>query len=242
MNLPQTSLEGILLLNKPKGCTAFSLVSLLRRRLGIKKIGHSGTLDPFATGVMVMLIGRNFTRQSDQFLCQDKEYHAEVYLGISTDTYDCDGKIVSQSESIPTLEEIQKAIAHFQGEIFQTPPMYSAKKQNGKKLYELARQGKTVERLPVKIRLATTFESYAYPYLSLKVSCSKGTYIRSIAHDLGQLLGIGAHLSQLRRVRSGQFLIQDCLDVEKIKSTYTNEDLIRHLQQNENHPTPLRVS
>lgn len=227
--------EGILLLDKPKGCTAFSLVSLLRKKLGVKKIGHSGTLDPFATGVMVMLVGRNFTRQSDQFLCQDKEYHAEVFLGASTDTYDCDGKIVSQSDYIPTLEEIQKHLLKFQGEVLQVPPMFSAKKQNGQKLYELARKGKTVERQPVKVYLETILEHYAYPYLTLKVLCSKGTYIRSIAHDLGESLGTGGYLTQLRRVRSGNFHIENCLEVEKIKTAYTVEDLIRQLNQHENH-------
>ncbi len=232
-NLPQNSsdIEGVLLLDKPRGCTAFNLVARLRKVLGVKKIGHAGTLDPFATGVMVMLIGRNFTRLSDQFLCQDKEYEAEAYLGAATDTYDCEGQILSQCGRVPTLEEIQVALQSFQGEILQVPPMFSAKKQNGKKLYELARQGKTVERPPAKVFVQITLLSYAYPYLSLAVSCSKGTYIRSLAHDLGQLLGVGAHLSQLRRVRSGQFHLKDCLDGAPLKaSTYTLDDLKRHIQ------------
>ncbi|MBS4168835.1 tRNA pseudouridine(55) synthase TruB [Parachlamydia sp. AcF125] len=233
MNLPQNKpeVEGILLLDKPRGCTAFNLVARLRKVLGVKKIGHAGTLDPFATGVMVMLIGRNFTRLSDQFLSQDKEYEAEVYLGVSTDTYDCEGQILSQSERIPSLAEIQTALASFQGEILQIPPMFSAKKQNGKKLYELARQGKTIERPPVKVSVQISLLNYAYPYLSLSVSCSKGTYIRSLAHDLGMLLGIGAHLTQLRRVRSGRFHLKDCLDGVPLKaSTYTFEELKRHIQ------------
>jgi len=242
-NLPQnqTNIEGILLLDKPKGCTAFSLVALLRKHLGVKKIGHSGTLDPFATGVMVMLIGRNFTRLSDQFLTQSKEYWAEVHLGIATDTHDCDGTTTKQSERIPTLEEIHQALKQFDGEILQIPPMYSAKKQNGKKLYELARQGKTVERLPVKVEVSIKLESYQYPYLSLTVACSKGTYIRSIAHDLGEVLGVGAHLSQLRRTRSGDFPIQDCLDVNQLKSL-SHEEIKQHIYHHENHPSLLRVS
>jgi tRNA pseudouridine55 synthase len=242
-NLPQNpaNIEGILLLDKPKGCTAFSLVALLRKCLGVRKIGHSGTLDPFATGVMVMLVGRNFTRLSDQFLSQSKAYWAEVHLGIATDTYDCDGTVTEQSERVPTLAEIQQALKQFEGEILQVPPMYSAKKQNGKKLYELARQGKTVERLPVKVEVTITLENYQYPYLSFSVSCSKGTYIRSIAHDLGKVLGVGAHLSQLRRTRSGDFHIQNCLDVNQLKSL-SLEEIKQHIYRHENHPSLLRVS
>lgn len=206
------NVEGILLVDKPKGKTAFSLVACLRRILKVKKIGHAGTLDPFATGVMVMLIGKNYTRLSDQFLCEDKEYLAEVYLGVSTDTYDCDGVIQNRSDRIPSAQELEKAVEHFQGEIEQIPPMFSAKKINGKKLYELARKGKTVERAPVKVKLDTRLLNYAYPYATLAVTCSKGTYIRSIAHDLGLMLGCGAHLTNLKRTRSGQYCIEKCVD------------------------------
>lgn len=205
-------LEGILLVNKPQGRTSFSLIRSLRKLTGIKKIGHAGTLDPFATGVMVMLIGRDFTRLCDLLLCQDKKYIAEVNLGVSTDTYDCDGKVVARSKKVPELEQIEAAVQYFQGEIDQTPPMYSAKKVNGKKLYELARKGEEIERAPAKVRVETHILSYAYPFLTIMVECSKGTYIRSIAHELGQRLGCGAHLSQLQRTRSGQFRIEECID------------------------------
>ncbi len=204
--------EGVLLVNKPAGKTSFYLVHQLRKRLGIQKIGHAGTLDPFATGVMVMLVGRNYTRLSDQLLCNDKEYTAQVFLGKSTDTYDCDGIVQAESNDIPTLEDVKQALTHFQDEIFQTPPMFSAKKVGGQKLYHLARQGITIERKPVKISLTTTFLGYDYPYLELSIACSKGTYIRSIAHELGIILGCGAHLSSLKRVRSGKFLLKDCID------------------------------
>lgn len=212
MNEATLLLEGILLVDKPQGRTSFSLIRSLRRLTGIRKIGHAGTLDPFATGVMILLIGREYTRLSDTLLLQDKEYAAEVHLGVSTDTYDCDGKVVARSKKVPTLLQIESALEHFQGEIEQIPPMYSAKKIKGKKLYELARQGEEIERQPAIVRVKTTLLSYAYPYLSLKVSCSKGTYIRSIAHELGQRLGCGAHLSQLKRTRSGQFTIDACMD------------------------------
>lgn len=207
-----TLLEGILLVDKPQGCTSFSLIRSLRKLTGIRKIGHAGTLDPFATGVMVMLIGRAYTRLSDQLLFQDKEYLAEMNLGISTDTYDCDGKAVACSKKIPTLEQVMNAISDFQGEIDQVPPMFSAKKVGGKKLYELARKGEEIERAPAKVQVETTLISYDYPYLSIRVSCSKGTYIRSLAHEMGNRLGCGAHLSQLKRVRSGMFTIDKCLD------------------------------
>lgn len=205
-------IEGILLVNKPKGLTSFSLVSKLRRKLKVKKIGHAGTLDPFATGLMVMLIGRSYTKLSDQFLMNDKEYVAEVCLGISTDTFDNEGTVLQRSDLIPSIEEIHNALRQFQGEIEQIPPMYSAKKIKGKKLYTLARQGISIERQPVKIRVQTDFIDYNYPYLHLKISCSKGTYIRSIADDLGKMLTCGAHLSNLQRTRSGTFHLKDCLD------------------------------
>ena len=204
--------EGLLLVNKPEGRTSFSLIRSLRKLTGIKKIGHAGTLDPFATGVMVILLGREYTKLSDKLLTQDKEYTALVSLGVSTDTYDCDGKVVARSKKEPTLEEIELVIAKFQGEIEQIPPMFSAKKIAGKKLYEIARKGGTVERLPAKVKLTTELLSYDYPTLSLKVSCSKGTYIRSIAHEMGQLLGCGAHLTKLNRTRSGIFCLNECLD------------------------------
>ncbi len=207
-----SSVNGVLLVDKPRGRNSFALVAVLRRLLGVQKIGHTGTLDPFATGVMVMLIGRQFTRLSDKFLSADKEYIAEVRLGISTDTFDCDGKILSESTFIPSEEQVINAVSQFQGEIDQVPPMFSAKKQNGKKLYELARQGKTVERLPVRIRVETQLLSYQYPDIKLSISCSKGTYIRSIANDIGLLLTCGAHVTDLRRVRSGYFHLKDCYD------------------------------
>jgi tRNA pseudouridine55 synthase len=221
LNIPE-SLGGILLVDKPKGFSSFKLVQTLRRRLGIQKIGHAGTLDPFATGVMVMLIGRRYTRLSDQFLCNDKEYLAEICLGITTDTYDSEGVIIAQSSLIPTLEQVQQALALFQGEMEQVPPMYSAKKVQGKKLYELARKGIEIERKPVKITLTTQLLDYQYPKLELRIACSKGTYIRSIAYDLGLKLGCGAHLANLRRTRSGKFYLEDCISEAEMHSSSIN--------------------
>jgi len=207
-----TKPEGMLLVNKAAGTTSFRLVTLLRRRLGVQKIGHAGTLDPFATGVMVMLIGRRYTRLSQHFLQQDKEYVARIKLGITTDTYDCDGSIIEESAVIPTTNALKEASSHFQGTISQIPPMFSAKKVNGKKLYELARKGQEVERKPVEVVIKTDIVDYAYPFLDIKVNCSKGTYIRSIAHDMGILLGCGGHLTTLQRTRSGPYQLEECVD------------------------------
>ncbi len=204
--------EGIHLINKPVGKTSFSLVHALRKKTGIKKIGHAGTLDPFATGVMILLVGKAFTTKADSFINQDKEYEATLRLGIATTTYDPEGEITSESALIPTLEQIKKELTKFQGTIQQIPPMFSAKKVQGKKLYELARKGIEIKREPVSLTVTTELISYSYPELSLKISCSKGTYIRSIAHDLGQALGCGAHLKELTRTRCGPYLLKDCLD------------------------------
>lgn len=215
LNKGETELSpsGILLINKPKGRSSFFLVAVLRRLLKVKKIGHAGTLDPFATGVMVLLIGKQYTRLSDRFLGAGKEYIATVHLGIETDSYDCDGQVLHENTAIkPTHDELAAALTHFQGEVLQIPPMFSAKKKDGKKLYELARKGITIEREAVKVVMQTELLSYTYPEAILKVSCSKGTYIRSIAHDLGKLLGCGAHLTALQRTKSGSFLLSECID------------------------------
>jgi len=204
--------EGILLVDKPKGKTSFSLIHILRKLLNVKKIGHCGTLDPLATGVMVLLIGKNYTKRSSSFLSEDKEYVAEVTLGVSTDSYDAEGKILQTTSHQPHLQDVEKALMHFQGEFQQEPPMFSAKKVDGKRLYDLARAGKVIDRQTVTVSAETRLLEYHYPKISLRIQCSKGTYIRSIANDLGKLLGCGAHLSALKRTRSGSFHIEECLD------------------------------
>lgn len=203
--------EGIIILDKPEGQLSFGLVSFLRRFTNQSKIGHAGTLDPFATGVMVMLLGAPFTRLSAQFLNDDKEYVGTITLGIETDSYDRDGVIIAKSLEVPTLEELKSALAFFQGKVEQIPPMFSAKKIGGKKLCDLARKGKVVDRAAVTVEMHTELLAYEYPYIRIKVSCSKGTYIRSIAHDLGKILGTGAHLSSLRRTRSGKYHIEQAV-------------------------------
>ena len=210
--------KGILLVDKAPGSTSFHIVAQLRRLLKIDKIGHAGTLDPFATGVMVMLVGREFTRRSDEFLTSDKEYRATLHLGVSTDSYDIDGQITDKNDRIPTHAEVTSAIAQFQGKVSQIPPMFSAKKIQGKKLYDLARKGIEVEREPIFVEMKTTLIRYEYPELEIEVSCSKGTYIRSIAHDLGKILGCGAHLSSLVRLRAGAFRVEECIPQTMLKN------------------------
>lgn len=203
--------RGILLIDKPRGKTSFSLVAALRKKTGVQKIGHAGTLDPFATGLMILLVGKEFTRLSDTYLSTEKEYETTLTLGISTDSYDCDGQTTSTSPHIPTLAEIEAALLNFQGTIQQIPPMFSAKKVQGQPLYKLARKGIEIPRAAVEVTMKTTLLSYNYPHLSLHIVCSKGTYIRSIAHDLGTLLTCGAHLSELRRLRCGTFHISESI-------------------------------
>ncbi len=219
--------EGILPLNKPPQKTSFQMVSLLRRVTNIQTIGHAGTLDPFADGVLILLIGKPYTRLSSQFLNQDKEYKARLHLGIATDSFDIEGKITATSDHIPSLKEIEIALKTFQGTCLQTPPMFSAKKIQGQTLYKLARKGITVERQAVPVTLTTTLLHFEYPFLDLHIVCSKGTYIRSIADDLGKILGCYAHLTSLTRLRSGSFLLDQCCAVEEL----TNPAWTRYLCQ-----------
>lgn len=220
--------EGLLLVDKPQGKTSFSLISALRRLTGIRKIGHAGTLDPFATGVMVLLIGRRYTKLSDSLLAQNKRYHTQLHLGVSTDTYDREGTVVAQSKKKPTIEQIKKVLKEFEGEILQVPPMFSAKKVKGERLYTLARKGITIERKPCPVSVHIRILGFKYPYLNLDISCSKGTYIRSLGHDIGEKLGCGAHLSELRRVESGTFHIDECVDGNNL---YDREfDITSHLR------------
>ena len=210
--------EGILLINKPKNMTSFSVVAKMRKIFQVKTIGHAGTLDPFATGVLVILIGRNFTRLQDQFLVQDKEYRAVITLGTATDTYDRDGKILATSTKVPIRQELDAVLVTFQGKIEQVPPMFSAKKVNGQRLYDLARRGKTIERKSNIVTVSTECLRYEYPEIEIHVVASKGTYIRSLAVDIGRSLGVEAHVSSLERLRSGPFLMKDCIRLEDVTS------------------------
>lgn len=209
--------EGFVLIDKSSGSTSFQLVKKLRYITQQKKVGHAGTLDPLATGLMILLLGKPYTKLSQKFMEMEKVYLATIKLGVVTDTYDAEGKILSTSDYIPTLDEIEKALLSFQGTINQIPPMYSAKKVGGKKLYDLARKNISITREPSQITVETKITSYEYPYLKLFITCSSGTYVRSIAHDLGQKVSCGAMLEQLSRERIGPFFIQDAIKEEELE-------------------------
>ncbi|NGX31815.1 MAG: tRNA pseudouridine synthase B [Chlamydiae bacterium] len=213
----ETKKHGILLINKPKSVTSFSLIPILRKLTNVQTIGHAGTLDPFATGVMVYLVGKEYTKTSNIYLNAEKHYMAVIYLGIQTDTFDIDGQVISENAMQPTYDDVLKMIAKQQGIKEQIPPMFSAKKYQGRPLYHLARKGITVERKPQIVKLKTTLISYNYPYIKLYIECSKGTYVRTIADEIGQDLTCGAHLFELTRTQCGPFTLKDCDSFEDIK-------------------------
>jgi tRNA pseudouridine55 synthase len=216
---PVKEMEGVLLVDKPKGLTSHDVVYRLRRKLSMKKIGHAGTLDPMATGLLVMLIGKA-TRISQYLMSVDKAYEGEATLGVVTDSQDAEGEVLT-TVPVPELAEtrVREAMKGFLGDQYQIPPMHSAIKIDGVPLYKLARKGEEVEREPRFIRVMS-FEllSFAPPRLTFRLLCTKGTYVRTIAHDLGQKLGCGAHLSALRRTGSGKFDIAQCLTLEAIEA------------------------
>jgi tRNA pseudouridine55 synthase len=213
----EISAIGILNIDKPSGWTSHDVVARLRRVTGVRRIGHAGALDPLATGVLVVCIGAA-TRLSDYFMSGDKHYRATVHLGIETDSWDAEGEVVARGDaSAVTRERFGEALAGFVGEIEQTPPMYSALKRDGQPLYRLARRGEqvTLEPRPVTIHQAE-LTSWEHPVATIDIVCSKGTYVRSLAHDLGAVLGCGAHLAALRRLRSGRFAIGDAVALDAL--------------------------
>lgn len=217
--LPPKEMEGVLLVDKPKGLTSHDVVYHLRRKLQIKKIGHAGTLDPMATGVLVMLIGKA-TRISQYLMSVDKVYEGEATLGVVTDSQDAEGEVMS-TQPVPELTEarVREVMKGFLGDQYQTPPMHSAIKIGGVPLYKLARKGEEVEREPRFIRIAAfNLLSFATPKISFDLHCTKGTYVRTVASDLGQKLDCGAHLSALRRTGSGKFTIGQCMPLEQIEA------------------------
>ena len=208
---------GFLNVYKPAGKTSHDIVAILRKVTGVKQIGHTGTLDPFAEGVLPTAVGK--ATRLIEYLEDDKAYEAVIQLGASTATYDTEGEITAQSDKIPDLEEIETALNFFRGEIEQIPPMFSAVKVNGKKLYEYARKGEQAEVKPRKVcisELKILNYDKASRKLEVHIECSKGTYIRSIANDLGERLGAYAHLIKLVRVKAGAFSIDNSVKLEEI--------------------------
>jgi tRNA pseudouridine55 synthase len=210
------SKENFLLIKKPTGWTSHDVVAYLRRQYPRgTKIGHAGTLDPFATGLLIIGVGRDATKRLDEFKNLPKIYEAVLFLGAISDTQDKDGTITSTGiEKKYTEEEIKKILETFIGPQLQIPPMYSAKKINGKKLYDLARQGIEVERKPSAIEIYNIeLLNYNYPHLKIRVGCSTGTYIRTLGHDIGQKLGCGAYCAELVRTKIGQYALKNAQEM-----------------------------
>ncbi len=206
--MPDPGFSGLLNLYKPAGPTSHDLVSWVRFGTRIKKVGHAGTLDPMASGVLVLCLG-TATRLSEYVMGSPKTYRARVHFGVETDSYDTEGTVTAENPTPIRREQIETALGAFCGTIQQLPPVYSAIKQGGKRLYKLARAGKEIERTPRTVTI-TRLELVAWepPFVTLDIDCAPGTYIRSLAHDLGQAVGVGAHLAALERTASGQFTVE----------------------------------
>ncbi len=214
---------GVIVINKHQGVTSHRIVQILRRLYDTPRIGHTGTLDPMATGVLPILVGRA-VKACDFLVCEDKEYIAEMTLGISTDTDDITGEILAKSEDIPHENEVLEKISSFVGNIQQIPPMYSAIKVGGKKLVDLAREGITVERKARDVVInSIDAEKLSENVYKMRISCSKGTYIRTLCHDIGEALGCGACMSALERTKSGSFTIENSHTVEELEALTIEE-------------------
>lgn len=220
-------MNGVILIDKPLGKTSHDMVSFIRRLTHIKRVGHTGTLDPMASGVLPVCIGKA-TKAADMLTASDKGYTAQIVLGMTTDTLDAEGEILSECAVTSTREDIIDAVMSFAGEIYQVPPMYSAIKQGGKKLYELARKGIEVERKKRLINiysidiLEIDMENFT---LKIHIECSKGTYIRTLCEDIGAKLGCGAYMNTLVRTKSGMFDISQCYTVTQLSDITDINDL-----------------
>lgn len=215
----ESMIDGVLLVDKAPAMTSHDVVAITRRVLNTRKVGHCGTLDPLATGLLIITIGRG-TKIQDLLMSEDKEYIGTIRFGRTTSSQDADGEVLEE-KPVPDLnpEALEQAFAKFQGDFYQTPPMVSAIKKDGVPLYKLARQGKTVEREP---RLVHVYGHQILriepPEADFRVLCSKGFYVRTYAHDIGQVLGCGAHLKALRRTASGKFRVDGVLTVEELRT------------------------
>ncbi len=222
-------MNGVLLVDKPRGVTSHDVVSLVRKQFNIKKVGHAGTLDPAATGLLILLLGRA-TKKSNSFLNAAKTYHVKCRLGIATDTDDGEGEVIAtHAFDKLTITKISDVIKGFEGEILQAVPRYSAVKRNGKKLYQLAREGK---KFSLPERIVTIYsikiKEIELPFVIMEVNCSKGTYIRSLCRDIGQELGCGGCVWQLNRLSSEPFSVKKAIKLERLKET-TKEELIKEI-------------
>jgi len=214
-----TEIDGVLLVDKAAGMTSHDVVAITRRALDTRKVGHCGTLDPLATGLLILTLGRG-TKIQDLLMSEDKEYAGTLKLGEVTDSQDADGRITASSP-VPEFskEQMDAAFAKFHGDFYQTPPMVSAIKKDGVPLYKLARQGKEVERAPRFVHVyAHEILGVRPPDVDFRVLCSKGFYVRTYAHEIGAELGCGAHLKSLRRTKSGRFSVEGAVTVAELKA------------------------
>jgi tRNA pseudouridine55 synthase len=220
-----SALDGALLIDKPAGPTSHDVVDAIRRQFNIKKVGHCGTLDPNATGLLIIVLGRG-TKLSERLMSDDKVYEGAMKFGETTDSYDAAGELVASLPVPPlTIDELNATAAKFVGDQMQMPPMVSAVKKDGVPLYKLARKGLDVKREPRLIHIYEfKFSSYIEPIGWFRVACTKGTYVRSMAHELGQKIGCGAHLKTLRRVTSGKFDVANAISFEDVMGL-TNAEL-----------------
>jgi len=218
--------DGVLLVDKAEGMTSHDVVALVRRQLEIRKVGHCGTLDPIATGLLLLTLGRG-TKIQDLLMSEDKEYVGTMTLGITTSTQDREGEVIDQRPVPPlTREQVLAAFDKFRGDFYQMPPMVSAIKRGGVPLYKLAREGKVVEREPRLVHVYRhSVDNIAIPNVDFTVLCSKGFYVRTYVHDIGEVLGCGAHLKTLRRSRSGRFEVERAVTVDQIRNEPKEEIL-----------------
>src|SRR6266536_5061348 len=222
--------DGVLLVDKAEGMTSHDVVALLRLKLQVRKVCHCGTLDPIATGLLLITVGRG-TKVQDLLMSEDKEYVGTFMLGVTTDTQDREGEVIQQ-RPVPPLDEnqIRAAFEKFRGDFYQVPPMVSAKKHGGVPLYKLAREGKVVEREPRLVHVYRyTIDRIVLPEIDFSVLCSKGFYVRTYVHEIGESLGCGAHLKLLRRTQSGRFDVANAISVTQIKDAPREEILSRLL-------------
>ncbi len=225
----KNAISGVLVVDKPVGLTSHDVVQIIRKGTNIRRAGHTGTLDPRASGVLVVLIGPA-VRLSEYVSASDKRYQAIIKLGTTTDTYDADGHITSSLPVNITEEQFENTLKNFIGEIEQIPPPYSAVKVKGKKAYEMAREGKSVDLQPRKIQVYNLeLLEWAPPEAVIDVYCSSGTYVRSLAHDLGRELGCGAYLVGLRRTKSGRFTLRDAVPLRKLREAFEAGDWYQYL-------------
>lgn len=214
----QDTIDGVLLVDKGQDMTSHDVVAVARRTLGMKKIGHCGTLDPMATGLLILVIGKA-TKLSELLMSEDKEYTGTLTLGKTTNTQDAEG-VVDEEKEVPDFanQQIEEVFQKFHGDFYQTPPMVSAIKKDGVPLYKLARQGKEVKRDPRLVHVYShRIDNIELPEVDFTVKCTKGFYVRTYAHDIGQELGCGAHLSRLRRTRSGRFDLEKSVTFDELK-------------------------